>query len=156
MGQPCPQRPARVRTLLVDDSEFMHEFLTKLLEREGGFELVGTAANGRQALLSAAALRPDLILMDVQMPVLDGLEATRIIRRVGAQVGYKPVIVIVTGEDTLECRSQATAAGANGFVPKTMHLRDELKAILEILFSENREPLLVNLIEEAHETSCAS
>jgi DNA-binding NarL/FixJ family response regulator len=139
----------------VDDSQLMREFLTLLIGREGGFELVGTAADGRQALRSVAALRPELILMDVQMPCLDGLEATRIIKHFGAQVGYEPVIVMVTSEDTLECRRQAEDAGANGFVPKSKISGVQLISTLETLFSGNRESLRVNLIEECHESSCA-
>jgi CheY-like chemotaxis protein len=144
-----------VRTLLVDDSQLMREFLTLLIGREGGFELVGTAADGRQALRSVAALRPELIVMDVQMPCLDGLEATRIIKQFGAQIGYAPMIVIVTSEDTLECRSRAEGAGANGFVPKSEHLGVQLISTLENLFSGNCEALPVNLIETCHENSCA-
>jgi YesN/AraC family two-component response regulator len=99
-SEPGLQTNRRVRTLLVDDSQLMREFLTILIGREDGFELVGTAADGRQALRFTAAVRPELIVMDVQMPYLDGLEATRIIKQFGAQIGYAPRIVIVTSEDT--------------------------------------------------------
>jgi len=148
------QSTRRIRTLLVDDSDLMREFLTILLSRQGGFELVGTAADGRQALRCAASLRPALILMDVQMPNLDGLQATRIIKEFGARVDYEPVIVIVTAEDTLECRSQAEAAGADGFVPKTLRWEIQLKTTLGQIFSGNCLARPVNLTPDCHESSC--
>jgi CheY-like chemotaxis protein len=144
----------RVRTLLVDDSEFMRALLTMLIE-ECGVELVGTAADGRQAFRAAAALRPDVILMDFDMPFLDGLQATRLIKTYGRQIGCAPVIVLVTSEDTLECRSQAKDAGADGFVSKSEDLRGQLKSTLDRLFPENRESLSTEVVEAGHEILCA-
>jgi CheY-like chemotaxis protein len=152
IAQPCLQTPARVRTLLVDDSQSMREFLTTLLGFEGGFELVGTATDGRQALRCAAALRPDLILMDVQMPILDGLEATRMIKQFGAQVGYNPVIVMVTADDTSDCRFLATAAGADGFVAKTTHLGTRLRSTLDRLFPSHHRSSRFDPLEDCCET----
>jgi CheY-like chemotaxis protein len=153
-SKPRLQSHRSVRTLLVDDSQFMRAYLTMLIE-ESGFELVGTAADGHQALRSVAALKPDLVLMDVDMPCLDGIEATRSIKEAGKQSGYAPVIVIVTSEDTLECRSQAEDAGANGFVSKSEDLRGQLKSTLNNLFSRDRESLTNDLVEASHEGSCA-
>ncbi len=139
----------------MDDSEFMRAYLTRLLGQEHGFELVGIAPDGRQSLQVVAALRPDLILMDVNMPHLDGIAAARIIRQSGAQLGYAPVIIIVTSEDTKACRAQAEEAGANGFVPKSEHLRADLKLALDSLFSESEESFVANTIKSSHEASCA-
>jgi DNA-binding NarL/FixJ family response regulator len=139
----------------VDDSQLMREYLAVLVGRESGFELVGTAEDGRQALHVAAGLRPELILMDVRMPNLDGLEATRIIKQFGAQVGYAPMIVIVTSENTLECLSQAEDAGADGFVAKSENLGVQLKSTLEKMFFANGGSLPSNLIETSHASSCA-
>lgn len=136
----------------MDDSQFMRAFLTMLIE-EKGLELVGTAADGRQALRSVATLKPDLVLMDVNMPRLDGLEATRSIKESGERSGYAPVIVIVTSEDTLECRSQAKDAGANGFVSKSDDLRGQLTSMLDNLFSGNRESLPAHPVEASHENA---
>ncbi len=155
IGQPCLQTRRRVRTLLADDSQSMREFLATLLRFEGGFELVGTATNGRQALRCAAALRPDLILMDVQMPILDGLEATRMIKQFGAQVGYNPVIVMVTADDTSECRFLAKAAGADGFVAKTSHLRARLRSTFDRLLSPHHASSPFNPLEDCCETFSA-
>ena len=136
-----------IRTLLVDDSDIMRDYLTILIGHECGLELVGTATNGRQTLRSVAALRPDLVLMDVDMPCLDGLQATRSIKESGRQSGYTPVIVILTANDTLECRSQAGEAGADGFVAKSEDLRSQLKSTLARLFAGNRESSPADLIE---------
>jgi CheY-like chemotaxis protein len=153
--KPGAQGPQRIRTLLVDDSQFMREYLSALVGGERGFELVGTAEDGRQALCFAAGLRPDLILMDVQMPNMDGLEATRIIKQFGAQVGYAPRIVIVTSDNTLECLSQAEDAGADGFVAKSENLGVQVKSTLEKMFFGNGESSPSPLIESIHASSCA-
>ena len=66
-----------VRVLVVDDSEVARRLLTGVLGRDGGLQVVGEASSGAEALRLAARLRPDVITMDVQMPGMDGLEATR-------------------------------------------------------------------------------
>jgi two-component system chemotaxis response regulator CheB len=68
-----------IRLLLAEDSAVQREFLLSILEESGAFEIVGTAANGEEAVEMAARLRPDIILMDCHMPKLDGIRATRII-----------------------------------------------------------------------------
>ncbi len=153
ISMPGLQSHRRVRTLLADDSPFMRVLLTRLIE-ESGFELVGTAVDGRQAVQSVAALKPDLVLMDVDMPCLDGLEATRSIKESGKQSGYAPVIVIVTSEDTLECRSQAEDVGADGFVSKAEDLRGQLKSTLNNLFLGKGELFPICLVEASHEGAC--
>jgi CheY-like chemotaxis protein len=145
------QRHLPVRALLVDDSPFMRAFLAIFLE-DAGIEVVGTAADGCQALQSVAALKPDLVLMDVDMPRMNGIEATRSIKEAGQHSGDAPVIVIVTSEDTLECRSQAEDAGADGFVSKSDDLRGQLNATLDNLFSWKREALAAALIHAGHES----
>jgi DNA-binding NarL/FixJ family response regulator len=144
----------RIRTLLVDDSEFMRAHLARLMEKESDFEVVGAAIDGRHALQLVAALRPDLILMDVRMPCLDGLEATRVIRQAGAQFAYAPKIVILTSENPLTCRREAEKAGADAFVPKSEKMSTELRLTLRSLFFGNRNPAPASLVELNHESSC--
>jgi CheY-like chemotaxis protein len=144
--------PPHIRTLVVDDSDFMRAMLTLLLE-ESGFEVVGAADDGDHALQSVAALRPDLVLMDFNMPRMDGLQATRLIKQSGRQSGNAPVIVMVTSEDTEDCRSQAEDAGADGFVSKTGDLRVELKSTLGHLFFGNRESRAADLVGAGHEAA---
>jgi len=133
----------------------MREYLSTIVESERGFELVGTAVDGREALRIAAAVRPDLILMDIQMPNMNGLEATRIIKHFGAQVGYAPVIVIVTSENASECLSRAEDAGADGFVAKSVNLRVQLKSALTQMFFGNGESPAFRLMEADRANSCA-
>lgn len=129
-----------IRTVVVDDSPCLRAYLAMLVEAEGGFEMVGEAADGRSAVRSAAALRPDLILMDVDMPVMDGITATHIIKEIGARIGYAPAIVIVTGGDSPECRTKAIEAGADAFVAKSENLSEDLKVALHRLLNENAHP----------------
>jgi DNA-binding NarL/FixJ family response regulator len=135
------QRHRRVRTLLVDDSEYMRTCLARIVGLERRFEIVGTAADGAEAIRSVGACKPDLVLMDVNMPCLNGLDATRSIKRSGKQSGYAPVIVIVTSESAQSCQSEAREAGADGFVQKSDRLLGDLRSTLDRLFSESGESL---------------
>jgi glucose-1-phosphate adenylyltransferase len=104
--------PARI--LLVDDSQHFLESAQRFLAEELGIEIVGTALSGAQAIEKSAQLHPDLILMDVAMPEIDGLEATSHIK---AQP-HAPRIIILTLYDTPKYREAAHNAGADGFIPK--------------------------------------
>jgi DNA-binding NarL/FixJ family response regulator len=111
------------RLLLVDDDEQFLAALTLLLE-DAEFEVVAWAKNGAEAVGIAAALEPDLVVMDVDMPVLDGIEATRLIRDRQPEV---PVLLI-SGSDFAERAREfldAVGVGAVGYVPKR-RVRDEL------------------------------
>jgi DNA-binding NarL/FixJ family response regulator len=111
------------RLILVDDDEQFLAALTLLLE-DAEFEVVAWARNGAEAVGIAAALEPDLVVMDVDMPVLDGLEATRLIRDRQPEL---PVLLI-SGSDFSERAREfldAVGVGAVGYVPKR-RVRDEL------------------------------
>ncbi|MGA2659259.1 MAG: response regulator [Verrucomicrobiota bacterium] len=103
-----------VRTVVVDDSPMMLKTLSLLLEREKGLQLVGTATDGRHAVRRAIELEPDLVLMDLRLPGMNGFEATR---RIKAR-SPAPAVIMVTADDTPECRAAASAAGTDGFVGK--------------------------------------
>ncbi|MDZ8200877.1 response regulator transcription factor [Microbacterium sp. SSW1-59] len=104
-----------IRVLLVDDHSVMRAGFRMILEATGEIEVIGEAATGREAIDAAATLHPDVICMDVQMPDMDGLEATR---RIVAEVDHAPAVVIVTTFDRDDYLFQALAAGASGFVLK--------------------------------------
>jgi DNA-binding NarL/FixJ family response regulator len=126
------QSRAYVRTLLVDDSPLVLKELSLFLKRYEIFEVVGTAVNGRQALQSVLALEPNLIFMDVDIPYLNGIEATRLIK----QFNNPPMVIVVTSDDSPTCREAAKIAGANGFISKngTVTIRSQLESVLGELF----------------------
>ena len=103
-----------LRILLVDDSVQFLNVAARSLATVPSVEIVGRALSGRDALAQVTQLRPDLVLMDVAMPNMNGLEATRHIK---AQADA-PRVVILTLHDTAEYRAAAEAVGADNFVSK--------------------------------------
>jgi DNA-binding NarL/FixJ family response regulator len=103
-----------IRVLLVDDQPLVRAGLRTLLDEEADIEVAGDATNGEEAVAAVTELAPDVVLMDIRMPVLDGLEATR---RITAH-GYAARIVILTTFDHDEYVFQALRAGASGFLLK--------------------------------------
>ena len=113
-----------------DDSAFLAA-LESVLAGDGRFEVVGRARNGREAVELARSLKPDAIVMDIEMPELDGVEATREIHRSGTAV---PVLAI-SGHDYEERVLDIRDAGAGDYVRKA-RLHDELCAALAALVSD--------------------
>jgi len=105
----------RIRLLLVDDEPAVRRGLKMRLELEPDVEVVGEAGNGESALELVAELSPSVVLMDVEMPVMDGISATREINA-GASGAAVVVLSIHDDRDTIE---RAKLAGAVSFVPKT-------------------------------------
>ena len=116
------------RVLLVDDHAVMRSGFRMILEASG-IEVVGEAATGREALLRAAELRPDVICMDVQMPDMDGLEATR---QLVADPAVTAAVLIVTTFDRDDYLFTALDAGASGFLLKNAGA-DELVAAVRVV-----------------------
>ncbi len=121
----------RIQILVVDDSPLALQTTCSFLETQPTIEIVGTARDGRQALEQVETLRPDLVLMDIQMPEMNGLEATRQLR--SHSPGTR--VILVTSHDTQEARSAALASGAHGFVPKD-RLHKELAAEIRRFFPD--------------------
>ena len=103
-----------IRVLLVDDQEMTRIGLEMMLAGETDLEVVGQAGDGREAVAAAASLGPDVVLMDVRMPVMDGIEATR---RITA-LDPSPRVVVLTTFDLDEYVVAAFRAGASGFLLK--------------------------------------
>ena len=118
----------RITVLLADDHTIVREGFRKMLELEGDFTIVGEAQDGRQAVTLAKKLRPAVVLMDIAMPRLNGLEATRQILKA---VPATKVLILSAHGDSAYVQS-AIAAGAAGFLLKQTSSHDVCRAIREI------------------------
>ena len=114
-----------IRVLIVDDHEIVREGLQTLLAEEADFEVVGMAGDGEVAIALARAENPDVVLMDLLMPVLDGIEATR---RILSNNPAARVLVLTTFADDQRVR-EAIQAGATGYLLKDVLKADLLRAV---------------------------
>jgi DNA-binding NarL/FixJ family response regulator len=120
----------RIRVLLVDDQELVRTGFRMVLADEEGIDVVGEASNGRDAITAAERLGPDVIVMDIRMPVMDGIEATRrIVRPAATDADGPPRILVLTTFDADEHVVQALRAGASGFLLKDVTPADFVAAI---------------------------
>jgi DNA-binding NarL/FixJ family response regulator len=115
-----------VRILLADDEPLLRAGLRMILEAEDDFEVVGDAADGEQAVAATRRLQPDLVLMDIQMPVVDGLDATR---RIVAQSGPATRVLILTTFGRDEYVFAALRSGASGFLLKNTPADELVNAV---------------------------
>ena len=106
------------RVLLADDHQMLRQAVRRALE-DSGIDVVGEAGDGDQAVMLTETLRPDVVLMDVTMPVLDGIEATRRI----AATGSTSKVLVLTMHDEDALRAKALRAGAAGFLTKDCELQ---------------------------------
>ena len=115
--------------LVVDDNEFIRRALCLVLTSEGGFDVCGEAENGQDAIEKAQALHPDLIVMDLSMPVMNGIEAARALKALMPAV---PVIIFSEYSDVFS-ENEARSAGISALVSKSQHvsvLVDKARALL--------------------------
>lgn len=105
-----------LRVLVADDQDITRSGLELLLNAQKGIEVVGGAANGREAVQQARQVRPDVCLLDIRMPEMDGIEATRLLA--GPDVVDPVAVVVITTFDLDELVHQALQAGARGFLLK--------------------------------------
>ncbi len=119
-----------VRVLLADDQTLVRSGFRVLLERTEGVEVVGEAGDGAEAVAAARATRPDVVLMDIRMPIVDGLEATRRIAADAALCGTR--VIMLTTFDLDEYVFEALHAGASGFLLKDVE-PDDLRAAVRVV-----------------------
>jgi len=115
-----------IRVLLVDDQELVRAGFRIILNSEPGIEVVGEAANGSEGVRLALELKPDVICMDVQMPGMDGLEATR---QIVADSGIASHVLMLTTFDRDDYLFAALSAGASGFLLKTASPENLVEAV---------------------------
>jgi len=123
-----------IRVLVVDDEALLRTAFSSLIDAEDDLEVVGEAADGRQAVESTHRLAPDVVVMDVRMPVMDGIEATR---QITSSPGPDaPRVLILTTFDLDDYVFDALRAGASGFALKSRPLEELLSAIRTIAGGE--------------------
>jgi DNA-binding NarL/FixJ family response regulator len=123
------------RLVIVDDHELTRASLRNMLADEPDIEVVGEAANGREALLLCSRLRPDSVLMDVRMPKMDGLAATREVKQRYPQIS----VVMLTMHENPDYLFEALKAGAAGYVLKDAPQEEVVEAVCRV--QEGESPL---------------
>jgi DNA-binding NarL/FixJ family response regulator len=122
------------RVLVVDDQALVRRGFRMILDAEEGFEVVGEAGDGREAIDLAATLRPDLVLMDIRMPNVDGIEATR---RIAGPDAADPIpVLVLTTFDLDEYVYDALRAGASGFLLKDTPPEELVSAVRVVAAGE--------------------
>ena len=132
----------KIKVIIADDSDFVRDGMKIILDVDDDFEVLGTAANGREAIELAEKNRPDVFVMDIQMPEMDGIEATKHI--VENELGK--VLILTTFDDDILVK-QALRNGAKGYLIKN-HTPDHLKQMIRSVYngtSVMEENMLENL-----------
>ena len=127
------ENPKMTRVLIADDHKFIRQALRSCLDKEQDMEVIGEAADGEQAVRLSAQLRPDAIIMDIEMPVLNGLEATRQIRKVSPDT----IILVLTVHDDREYILHILEAGAAGYLTKKAMGKEIACAIRAVIDGES-------------------
>jgi DNA-binding NarL/FixJ family response regulator len=125
---PSPPAEGAVRILIADDHRLFAESLMAMLGEDERVDVVGIAKDGQEAVELAVEFQPDVILMDLKMPVIDGFEATRRIR----EAGLDTQILILTGTDHEIGSADAAAAGASGYLRKESSVAELKEVFLEV------------------------
>ena len=119
----------RIKVIIADDSDFVRDGMKIILDVDNNFEVLGTASNGKEAIELAEKGKPDVFLMDIQMPVMDGIEATKYI----VEHDLGKVLILTTFDDDVLVR-QALASGAKGYLIKN-HTPEHLKQMIRSVYS---------------------
>src|SRR5215472_4724089 len=129
----APPRPGRARVLIADDHELARLGLRTMLEPEPDLQVVGEAATGRESVELSRQLAPDLVLMDIRMPDMDGLIATRTIK---AELPRTSILIVTLSEDP-DYLLEALRVGAAGYVLKDASRREVVTAVRQVLNGES-------------------
>jgi DNA-binding NarL/FixJ family response regulator len=123
----------KIRVLLVDDHAILREGIKALLEKQDNIEVVAEAADGREAISRVAQFRPDVVVLDISMPMMDGLESTRQMKRENPDIK----VLVLTMHDNEEYFFQLLRAGASGYVTKKSVSRELVSAIEAVYRGES-------------------
>jgi len=123
----------KIRVLLVDDHAILREGIKALLEKQDDIEVVAEAADGREAIPKAVQFRPDVVVLDISMPKMDGLESTRQMKRENPDIK----VLVLTMHDNEEYFFQLLRAGASGYVTKKSVSRELVSAIEAVYRGES-------------------
>ena len=121
-----------IRVLVVDDHRMFTDALTTVLDQDGRFVVVGTAATGREAVRLAKTAEAEVVLMDMSMPVLDGPAATRRL----LALDHAPCVIALSGHTDTLSRAAALEAGASAFVTKSEAFDELVATILSVYGSQ--------------------
>lgn len=140
----------QIKLLLVDDQELIRESLAFILNTQEDMEVVGLASNGEEAIQLCEDLQPNIVLMDIEMPIMNGIEATKTIK----QKLPKTKIIILTTFQEVEYVAEALSIGAEGFLLKAIHPKELISGIQHIhndgtLISQNLAKILVNQLQDS-------
>ena len=119
----------KIKVIIADDSDFVRDGMKIILDVDENFEVLGAAANGREAIELAEKNKPDIFLMDIQMPEMDGIEATKYI----VEHGLGKVLILTTFDDD-DLVQQALQNGAKGYLIKN-HTPDHLKQMIRSVYN---------------------
>ena len=129
----------RIRVMIVDDHSIVRVGLKQVLEQSGEFEVVGEVADGEEAVRVAAAVSPDVVMMDVMMPKKDGVEACREIMEYAPETR----VVMLTASTEVDAIVEAVAAGATGYLQKETDRERLLSTVRDAVSGELRVPVEV-------------
>lgn len=134
-----------IRIMLVDDHNLFREGIKYILEKESELKIIAEAADGVEAVKKAIRYNPDIILMDINMPKSNGLEALRKIK----DLGIHTKVIILTADSKRDYLIEAVKIGAKGFMEKNSTSKELLIAIREVNFGRNYlQPSLANILSE--------
>ena len=137
-----------IRVLVVDDQPLVRDGLAAIIGADGELQLVGEAATGREAITRCSELHPDVVLMDIRMPEMDGIEATRAILRAP---GTHPRILVLTTYDVDDYVYEALRSGASGFLLKDAPRHQLLSAIRTVAAGDTLlAPAITRRLVERH------